>query len=128
MVPTVRVAHCVVWVSELAACRSLGPATAGRMAARPLLKNGEANISTALSRYSSQGSGWRTVTRKASATTARTRSLAIISRRRSRRSSSTPAMGPAATAGMARESITPLTTSPDPPACITRLSTATLLK
>ncbi len=49
-------------------------------------------------------------------------------RRRSKRSSSTPEMGPAITAGMAREIITALTTSPDPVVSIARLKTATLLK
>ena len=48
-VPTVRVAHCVVWVRELAACSSSGVAMVGRIAARPAVKNGEANIRPALS-------------------------------------------------------------------------------
>ncbi len=47
---------------------------------------------------------------------------------RSRRSSTTPAMGPASTAGMARDSITPETTSPDPDFSITSAKTAMLLK
>jgi hypothetical protein len=47
---------------------------------------------------------------------------------RSKRSSATPAAGPASTAGIARASITPLTTSPEPEVCITRLKTAILLK
>ena len=59
---------------------------------------------------------------------ARMRSLAIMTRLRSRRSSSTPAMGPASTAGMARESMMPLTTSPDPLLASARLNTAMLLK
>ena len=49
-------------------------------------------------------------------------------RLRSKRSSTTPAMGPAITAGMARASITPLTTSPEPEVSMTRLNTAMLLK
>jgi len=40
------------------------------------------------------------------------RSLAIIACLRLRRSSATPAAGPISMAGMARESITPLTTMP----------------
>ena len=43
------VAHCVVWVRELAVCNSSAVAMVGRMAARPLVKNGEANMSAALS-------------------------------------------------------------------------------
>ena len=45
----VSVVHCVVWVSELAVCSSSLVAMLGRMAARPLVKNGEASISSALS-------------------------------------------------------------------------------
>ena len=48
--------------------------------------------------------------------------------RRSQRSSSTPATGPATTAGMARDSITPVTTSPEPDFSITSAKTAMLLK
>ena len=54
--------------------------------------------------------------------------LAIMISRRSTRSSSTPATGPASTAGTARASITPLTIRPDPVVCMTRLNTAMLLK
>ncbi len=46
----VRVVHCVAWVKELAVCSSSPVAICGRMADRPLVKNGEANISRALSR------------------------------------------------------------------------------
>ena len=49
-------------------------------------------------------------------------------RLRSRRSSSTPASGPASMAGMARDSITPLTTRPEWVVASARLKTATLLK
>ena len=42
----------------------------------------------------------------------RMRSLAIMTRLRSNRSSSTPASGPASMAGTARDSMTPLTTRP----------------
>ena len=69
-----------------------------------------------------------TVRMKPSATTARTRSLAIITRLRSKRSSTTPASGPASIAGMARESITPVTTMPLLVWASTRAKTATLLK
>src|SRR5262245_52704741 len=54
-VPAVKVPHCVVWVNDLAACSSSRVAIVGRMAARPAVKNGDANISAAISRYSSQG-------------------------------------------------------------------------
>ena len=50
IVPAVSVAHWVVWVRELAACSSSALAMVGRMAARPLVKKGEANMSPALSR------------------------------------------------------------------------------
>ncbi len=63
-----------------------------------------------------------------SATTARIRSLAIMMRLRSRRSSITPAMGPAITAGMARESMMPVTTRPERVLASARLKTAMLLK
>ena len=49
MVPTVSVVHCVVWVSELAVCNSSRLVMDGRMEVRPLVKNGDANISSALS-------------------------------------------------------------------------------
>ena len=52
-VPMVSVVHCVVWVSELAVCSSSLVAMDGRIEARPLVKNGEASISSALSTYSS---------------------------------------------------------------------------
>src|ERR1035441_7240059 len=42
-VPAVSVAHCVVWVSELAACNSSGVAMVGRMGGRPAGENGDAN-------------------------------------------------------------------------------------
>src|SRR5204863_5391738 len=77
-VPAVSVAHCVVCVSEFAVCNSCGLAIAGRIAARPLVKNGDANISAPLSTYSSHGRGWWIVAMNASATTARMRSLAIM--------------------------------------------------
>ncbi len=76
----------------------------GRIDERPLVKNGDANISRALSRYSIQVSERGIARMNASATTARIRSLAIMMRLRSSRSSSTPATGPAITAGIgARE-------------------------
>jgi len=128
MVPTVSVAHWVVWVRAFAVWSSSRLAMLGRMAARPLVKNGDANISKPLSAKSSHVRGASTAATNASATTARSRSLAIITRRRSRRSSTTPATGPARMAGTARASMTPLTTSPDPLVCITRLNTAMLLK
>jgi hypothetical protein len=46
----VSVVQLVVWVSELAVCNSSLLAMVGRMADRPLVKNGDANISSALSR------------------------------------------------------------------------------
>ncbi len=49
-------------------------------------------------------------------------------RLRSSRSSSTPATGPASTAGIARASMTPVTTSPEPDFSITSANTAILLK
>ena len=48
IVPIVNVVHCVVCVSELAVCSSSALAMEGRMAERPLVKNGDANISSAL--------------------------------------------------------------------------------
>ena len=65
---------------------------------------------------------------KPSAITPRTRSLAIITRFRFRRSSSTPAMGPATSMETARDRKTPVTTSPAWGCSIARLSTAMLLK
>ena len=50
----VRVVHPVVCVSELAVCSSSRVAMLGRMDERPLVKNGDANISRALKKYSSQ--------------------------------------------------------------------------
>ena len=100
----------------------------GRMADRPLVKNGEANISKELNRYSRAVSLRWAQRMNPSATTARIRSLAIMTCLRFRRSSSTPAMGPASTAGMARESMTPLTTKPDFVVASARLNTAMLLK
>ncbi len=47
-VPSVRVAACVVWVSELAMWSSSGVVMVGRIAERQLLKKGEANMSNAL--------------------------------------------------------------------------------
>ena len=62
------------------------------------------------------------------ATTARTRSLIIIMRFRSMRSRSTPAIGPASTAQMAREMRMPATTNPEPVFARASANTATLLK
>ena len=45
----------MVCVSELAVCSSSLVAIDGRIAARPLVKNGDANISSPLSTYSSHG-------------------------------------------------------------------------
>ncbi len=126
--PMVSVIHCVVCVSELAVCSSSLFAMVGRMADRPLVKNGEANISSALSRYSSQVSVRGIARMNPSATTARIRSLAIMMRLRSNRSSTTPATGPASTAGIARDSMTPVTTNPERVFASARLKTATLLK
>ena len=85
----------------------------GRIDDRPLVKNGEANIKAALNPYISAVPGRCTQRMKPSAMKERTMSLAIITRLRSRRSSSTPAMGPAASIGIARERKTPVTTSPE---------------
>ena len=52
--PMVRLAQEVVCVMVLAACSSCGVAMPGRMEARPLVKNGDANMSIALSTKSSQ--------------------------------------------------------------------------
>ena len=123
-----RVVACVVWVSELAVCSSSRVAMAGRIAARPALKNGDAPISSALNGYKSQVWPLSTVKMNASATTARVRSLAIMTRLRSIRSSTTPAAGPISMAGMARASMIPLTTSPDLVVASARLNTAMLLK
>ena len=48
-VPRVRVVQPVVWVSEFAVCSSYLVAMDGKMAERPLVKNGEAPISKPLS-------------------------------------------------------------------------------
>lgn len=122
------VVHCVVWVSEFAVCSSSAVAMDGSIEARPLVKNGDASMSSPLNAYSSAGEGCDTEKMKPAATTARIRSLAIITLLRSKRSSVTPASGPASIAGMARESITPLTTSPLRVVATARLKTATLLK
>jgi hypothetical protein len=47
-VPSTSVLHCVVCVSELAVCSSERLAMLGRIAERPLVKNGDANISNPL--------------------------------------------------------------------------------
>src|SRR5712691_12398578 len=78
--PIASVAHPVVWVMELAVYSSSPVATVGRIADLPLVKNGEANMSTALKPYSSHKEvlGFPSTVRiKPSATTARIRSLAI---------------------------------------------------
>jgi hypothetical protein len=98
------------------------------MAERPLVKNGEANISSALNKYNSHVPGCRRHRMNPSASTARIRSLAIMTCLRLSRSSTTPAIGPASTAGMARESMMPLTTRPDLVMASARLNTAMLLK
>jgi hypothetical protein len=58
----------------------------------------------------------------------RMRSLAIMIFLRSSRSSRTLASGPAITAGIARESMIPLTTMPEPVVSMAKANTATLLK
>ena len=63
-----------------------------------------------------------------SATTARVRSLAIMIFLRSKRSSSTPASGPMVIAGIARDSITPMTTRPEFVSFMASANTAILLK
>ena len=68
------------------------------------------------------------VAMNAMATTARIRSEAIITVRRSKRSRTTPATGAASTAETARASITPLTTNPERVVARARLNTAMLLK
>ena len=70
-VPTVNVIQDVVCVSAFAVCNCSGVAIRGRIAERPLLKNGEANMSAPLNAYSSQR--WRCVRIRmnASATTKR---------------------------------------------------------
>src|ERR1035438_8543775 len=98
--PAASVLHWVVWVSELAVCNSSLVAMEGKMDERPLVKKGEASINRALSAYSSQVAWPLTVRMKPSATMARMRSLAIMMRLRSKRSSVTPASGPASAAGM----------------------------
>src|SRR5207249_12013047 len=42
--PIVTAVHCVNWVREFAVCSSVLLAMAGSIDARPLVKNGEANI------------------------------------------------------------------------------------
>lgn len=126
--PAVSVVHCVIWVSEFAVCNSSRVAMEGRMAARPLVKNGDANINSPLSKYSSHVRPAGMARIKARATTARTTSLRIMIRRRSMRSSSTPAMGPATITVTARASSTLATTNPEPVFAKARLKTAMLLK
>jgi len=103
-------------------------AMVGRMADLPLVKNGEANISSALKMYSIQVL-WLEIARiNPRATTARIKSLTIMIRLRSNRSSTTPAKGPAMIAGIARDSMTPVTTMPECVVANARLNTAMLLK
>ncbi len=64
----------------------------------------------------------------ASAMALRATSLAIIILRRSKRSKTTPEMGPATMAGTMRAIMTPPTARPEPVRCRARLNTATLLK
>jgi hypothetical protein len=59
---------------------------------------------------------------------ARARSLAIMIRLRSKRSSSTPANGPMVTAGTARANMIPVTTKPECVISIARANTAMLLE
>ena len=124
----VSVVHCVVCVSELAVCSSSLVAMVGRMEERPLVKNGDANISSALSKYSSQVS----LARDRQDESERDHGADQIARDHDalaiQRSSRTPAMGPAITAGIARESMIPVTTSPERVFASARLKTATLLK
>jgi len=127
-VPTVCVVHSVTWVSEFAVWMCSRPATAGRMEARPLVKNGEANIKAALKGNTSHSLPGVSAKTNSTAAAARNKSLAIMTRLRSHRSSSTPATGPASIAGTARASITALSASPEPVVCTTRLKTAMLLK
>lgn len=122
------VAHPVVCVIEFAACSSAGVVIDGRIADRPAVKNGDANASSALSRYSSHGRWSPVVRMNRIATTARKRSLAIITCRRSIRSSSTPANGDASTDGIARDRNISDTTSPEPEVSMMSASTATELK
>lgn len=124
----VSVVHCVVCVSEFAVCNCSRVAMAGRIEERPLVKNGEASISSALRRYSALLFIEWIVVMNPSATTARVRSLMIMMRLRSMRSSSTPASGPARIAGTALESRTPVTTSPESACCTASPNTAMLLK
>ncbi len=98
------------------------------MAERPLVKNGEAIMSIALKVYRSQVWRWVNAAINPRAMKPRTRSLAIMIRRRSNRSSQTPASGPIRTAGIARDSMTPATTPPLWVISIARLRTAMLLK
>ena len=126
--PTVRVSHWVACVSELAACNSCSVAMAGNMAARPLVKNGDANISSPLSRNSSQVRPGGIASTKSTAIMARSKSLRIMMRLRSMRSRSTPATGPARIAHSPRESRMPATTRPEPVLASASANTATLLK
>jgi hypothetical protein len=98
------------------------------MADRPLVKNGEANISMPLRRYKRPVALFGMAAMNATATSPRIMSLASMTRRRSARSRSTPARGPAASMATARESMMPLTTSPDFVFAMARLKTAMLLK
>ena len=111
-----------------AVCSSSGSATRGRMAERPLVKNGEAKVSSPLRVYSSQGRRQVSSSTCAKATTPRIMSLASITFRRSTRSSTTPATGPAITAGSTRAIITHPSEAPEPVRCKARLSTAIELK
>jgi hypothetical protein len=86
----------------------------GSTAERPLVKKGEAKTSRPLKRYSSQRCSKRKMRMKAKATMLRITSLAIMILRRSKRSSATPATGPARIAGSVRAIITPPTARPEP--------------
>ena len=63
-----------------------------------------------------------------SANTALSRSLAIMIFLRSKRSRITPAIGPTVIAGIARDSMIPVTTNPDCVSASPSANTATLLK
>jgi hypothetical protein len=99
----------------------------GKIDARPLEKNGEANISAPLNTYNNQVRPCGIPRMKRIAMAARTRSLTIMIRFRSMRSRSTPAMGPASTAQIAREINMPATTRPEPVFARASANTATLL-
>ena len=98
------------------------------MAARPLVKNGEANISRPLNRKSSHVRPCGIANKNKMAMAARTKSLAIMIFLRSSRSSSTPATGPAGSTRNPRDSRIPATTRPEPVLASARLNTAMLLK